>query len=250
MGGKKKYLLILSAIPIYVFYCYFSVVFLKIDFNLSDIICVSVFVVNAVVILSGKNKVITITCCIVFHTILLCVFFWAGEFVNISLQQIFIYCLFCLPPLFILAMSAGAVNKEKNHKEKNNMFSHHALLFDGLMATLFVIFIIASVKGGFNIAFVFDAVSVTLLLVFVVLLGFNIALAINKKTKNSPLRAYGYMLSVNSFFDFLLYSLWAHSYVHDRVYLVFPVFLTFIYLSHTFNMMDYFKQKTLFGREK
>ena len=245
MVTNKKNLLLLAAIPIYLFCCYLPVAFDGGEYNLSNILCVSAFILCAAIISSVNKKAIVISGLALIHT---CLF--AANFLLVqgesTFQNLFVYCLFCLPSLMIMIIFFASDNRAEADSEeaeaKKSFFQKHSL-FSYCIEALAVVLAGLLITGKEVIAFGFDGTAACLLACSLILIVYSLIMSIGKAEENRKL--FAAMLIIMSVFNFAVYIIWANRYVQDFVYLLLPevVITAFVIEKYPIKVFRVLKQK-------
>ena len=236
---NKKNLCVLIAIPLYVLFCFVCSVFFEMRLQISHILCLSVFTLCASVFLAIENNKFKIICVLLIHFAVFATAFAFNELTGIVSQELFIYCLFCLPSLFFIYMFTDTTESgEKAHKkQEGNSISRLSLLFDVLIVGLSIILLINFFTGSESFEIGFDATAACFLLLLLLLLGFNAAMHFKKSVKGSQVKYFAYIVCFIDLFGFLVYIFFAHKYVQDKVYLLFTIVLSLIFYEQKYSVL-------------
>lgn len=252
---NKKKLWFLIAIPLYVLYCYLSVLFWGREFRISDILCLSVFAVSAVVIMVCKKKAVTIVCLLLLHLALIGVYLFLNDYLDLTLNELYVYALFCFPSLVMIYMVEDLHNKssgtQKNVKKAAVNDSNKQLFFEALCFLPIIIALISFIIKREFASFKFDSTLIFLALILVLHIILLIAGHIKKARILPDFVKLIYLSAAVCVCHCLVYSFYAYQFVQDKVYLAFPMItvLMMIFEEHSKPKATSGSEKSIYDRD-
>lgn len=231
----RKNAWMLAAIVFYILYLVVSHLFFETDILFGNIACLSVFTVSLVVLLAVEKRVIQIICFVVLHLALAVVAALHIKRIDLPWQALLIYCFVYVSVLFIILPAASfyhhkAVQIKKSGKKTAKKISGKTIvLFETVVALLPLVLIGLLISGKEKKSAVLDATVFCYIVLFIAIL---ICLVHMRRHTNPAATATGYitMCAVLCVQNALMYTFWGNQYVTDKVYLLYPLVLTLIYL--------------------
>ena len=239
MSGKKSVRL-LASILLYVIHLAVSHLFFETDIFFGNIACLSVFMISLIVLLAVKKRVIHIICLVVLHLALAVVAALHIKQIDLPWQALLIYCFVYVSVLFIILPAESFYHrkdvqtKKGGKKKAQNVSGKSIVLFETVVVLLSLVLIGLFISGKEKISAVLDATVFCYIVLFIVIL---ICLVHMRSHTNQVANATGYitMCAVLCAQNALVYTFWGNQYVTDKVYLLYPLVLTLIYLFDCFG---------------
>ena len=223
---NKKNLLILLSIPLFCLYYRLMAVYGDTPYSLSDMLCFGAFVICAALVMAFQAKSIKIAGLSAVHAGLVAALIFFPEETGFTLQRFYIYCLFCLPPLFLLAMLYWRKEVPGAAQEPEQATAASAkmlMIFEFVQLNLLLPLLIAFFIGKEKIYFKFETVARYIALVFVLAVFGYVVLHFAGAFERTDARQSTFALCLSSFCCCLVYTIWASQYVYDPIYMIFPL---------------------------
>ena len=239
MEVKKKNLLILISIPIFILYYCFLYKFCDTAFFIGDILCFSAYIISLSFIMGCANKKVKIVSLLLTHLALItiCVFF--GSATDLTFQRLYIYFLMCVPSLLVCALLYGlkeVLDEKKRAKAKEEDSSETTMIFEYyLISSVFPLLVLLFLgKVSFSLKYDVSAIFLTVISALAILS--YLLLNFKKAIKNDELRYYVLVLCAISLFSCFMYISWANLFVEDTIYLSFPLCVSLVIIFKKFSV--------------
>lgn len=230
MAIKKKSFLILTAIPMYLSYCFLNYVFFKKPVIISDVLCFATFVISVVFIIAFSKKSIRVIAFALPYITLVLTSIFTSRFTDLTMEKVLIYSLFALPPIVIIAFyNVPVKNKNGLNKKQKRVKNESSILlavFNILISVLLITVFALTLSGRERVSVALDSTAICMLLFLVLMVG----LSVSSLASRQNIKMHSALLCIAGAVDCLCYIIWANQYVNDKVYLVFPLFMAFVYL--------------------
>ena len=268
MACSKKRLLLLLLIPWYCGVHFLLDWFLDYNFTNSDIVCFSAFIICASVILATHNKIARAVCLSLTHLSLVLLTFFESQLINLTAQDLLIYCIFELPSLLLFMMLTGKPKEsidepltqvDDNTPQPANQgmkrFFNYRNLYRAVMLVLLLILVLCFATGKERMIPANKFTTSLACFSGLLLISFFCFLVMyfhKEEFQGSEAKIYITRIFQTCLFYFLADIFWANAHNQNTAYLCLPLILSMIFVFKHFNVFANVKKVVLkkVGTEK
>lgn len=253
MACNKKRLLLLLAIPCYCVIHFLAIRLLDFSYKNSDIVCFSAFIICASVILATHNKIARAVCLSLTHLSLVLLTFFESQLINLTAQDLLIYCIFELPSLLLFMMLTGKPKEsigELSTQDEGDMpqpanqgmkrFFNYRNLYRAVMLVLLLILVmcLAARKESIILVTKIGTPTVRNFIGLFFILSF-VFLIMNFKKEFRGTKTMEYIARVwqTCVFYLLVDIFWARQFGKNSAYICLPLAISIIYVFKHFKVI-------------
>lgn len=260
MACNKKRLLLLLAIPCYCVIHFTWKLVLDYQFQNSDIVCFSAFIVCASVILATDSKIARAVCLSLTSVSLVLMSIFETPFITLTARDLLIYGIFEVPALVLLIMITDKKQESiaappadadepmtQQSKQGIKRFLNYRIFYKALLFVLLIVLLMCLATRKEHIV---PAAKVTTSLacflgLFIILSFCCLILYSKNDFHGSKPMEYTVRLWQTCVFYLLVDIFWANSHNQNTVYLCLPLILSLIFVFKHFNVFGNVKSIVL-----